>query len=124
LNGPVYRPLLDAVSEYCWMSDFIKVHVTSFLYYLVLADDDKNDTVVRAQDISPLDSVKTLSYDELKILMETLEKESTRMSTNASHLSGKLKLSNKFYISEPANSRMKSPRTTRSACILKYLCLL
>ncbi len=76
------------------LSKYMRRH---FCITLVLADDDKNDTVVRAQEISPLDSVKTLSYDELKILMETLEKESTRMSTNASHLSGKLKLENNFF---------------------------
>ena len=53
------------------------------------ADDDKNDNVVRAVDISPADAVKTLSYDDLKILMETLDKDTTRMSTNATHLAGK-----------------------------------
>ena len=43
---------------------------------------------MRAVDISPLDTIKTLSYDDLKILMETLEKEANRMATNASHLAG------------------------------------
>lgn len=48
-------------------------------HFLRAAEDDKHDQVVRAEDLSPLDQIKTLSYEELQILLEYLEKESVRM---------------------------------------------
>ena len=48
--------------------------------------DDSSDSNVKIEDISPLDQVKKLSYSELKILLETLEKESVRMSKMALQL--------------------------------------
>ena len=42
--------------------------------------DDESDTKIKIEDISPLDQVKKLSYSELEILLETLDKESDRMS--------------------------------------------
>ena len=43
--------------------------------------DDARDTLVRVEDISPKDSMQTLSYDSLRILLETLQSESKRMQS-------------------------------------------
>jgi hypothetical protein len=83
------------------LGNIFKEHLTSQFPNDISADDDRNDCDVRAADISPLDPVKTLSYDELKILMETLEKEATRMSTNASHLAGKSAVSEGSFLKLP-----------------------
>ena len=45
--------------------------------------DDETDCNVTFNQISPLDTIKTLSYDELKILIATLQKEADRMSVTA-----------------------------------------
>ena len=48
--------------------------------------DDESDTYIKIEDISPLDQVKKLSYSELEILLETLDKESDRMSNMSRQL--------------------------------------
>ena len=47
------------------------------------ASDDQLDSDPGFDQISPLDTLKTLSYDELKILLACLQKEADRMSATA-----------------------------------------
>ena len=47
------------------------------------ANDDQLDSDPGFDQISPLDTLKTLSYDELKILLACLQKEADRMNTTA-----------------------------------------
>ena len=44
------------------------------------AQDDVKDSKVKPEDISPLDQVKKVSYEELKVLLETLDNECSRMA--------------------------------------------
>lgn len=44
------------------------------------AEDDTRDFEVGFTEISPMDSVRTLSYAELEILLSTLNKEAERMA--------------------------------------------
>lgn len=54
--------------------------------FLRTASDDEKDSVVTVEDISPLDQVKKISYEDLHILLETLEKECLRMAKMADQL--------------------------------------
>ena len=45
--------------------------------------DDETDCDLSFEQISPLDTVKTLSYNSLQILLSTLQKEADRMSVTA-----------------------------------------
>ena len=46
-------------------------------------EDDQSDYNITINQISPLDTIKTLSYEELKILLSCLQKEADRMSVTA-----------------------------------------
>jgi len=49
-------------------------------------NDDENDSEIGFNQISPLDSMKTLSYNDLQILLGTLQKEADRISETAKTL--------------------------------------
>ena len=51
------------------------------------AQDDLRDSEVSIEDISPMDQVKKISYEDLRILLETLEKECSRVAKMADQLS-------------------------------------
>merc|ERR1712173_411754 len=48
--------------------------------------DDKLDAQIKIPDISPLDQVKMISYDALNILLETFDKECSRIAKVADQL--------------------------------------
>ena len=50
------------------------------------AQDDLEDCQVQVQDVSPADLSKQVSYEELKILLETLDSECSRMAEMAKKL--------------------------------------
>jgi len=49
-------------------------------------EDDEKDCEISFNQISPLDSMKTLSYNDLQILLGTLQKEADRISSTAKTL--------------------------------------
>ena len=49
-------------------------------------EDDNSDSNIKVKDINTLDHWKRLSYNELKVLLELLEKESERMRKVCTHL--------------------------------------
>jgi hypothetical protein len=51
--------------------------------------DDASDTLIRPQEIAPLDAMKTISYDELKIILEYMDNEIKRIRANADTLLSK-----------------------------------
>jgi len=81
--------LLLRSGKFFWKEDRVDRFSTIFS---LLEQDDKNDSKIGSQEIAPLDVVKTISYDELKILVEYLDNEIKRMSGNADTLLSKQNL--------------------------------